>query len=190
MAARCRPQQGPVRAGRRLHRVSGARRSSLESPVGSVPRRRGGSRLVHAVASTRPSGGAGGPACGHSLLHHVPARPGRPARGAQTGVARTRPAGPLACVGPVLAPHASSPYINGSMAFEVRRRSAVLSSALAPDWVARIRAGDEAAFVLSRREGLSYREVALRMTISPKTVGVHIGRALAVLRKAMALAGK
>ena len=47
-----------------------------------------------------------------------------------------------------------------------------------------------AAFVLSRREGLSYREVALRMTISPKTVGVHIGRALAVLRKAMASAGK
>src|SRR2546428_4014370 len=47
-----------------------------------------------------------------------------------------------------------------------------------------------AAFVLSRREGLSYREVALRMTISPKTVGVHIGRALAALRKAMASAGK
>ena len=42
-----------------------------------------------------------------------------------------------------------------------------------------------AAFVLSRREGLSYHEVALRMAISPKTVGVHIGRALAVLRKAM-----
>jgi RNA polymerase sigma-70 factor (ECF subfamily) len=41
------------------------------------------------------------------------------------------------------------------------------------------------AFVLSRREGLSYDEIALRMGISPKTVGVHIGRSLAVLRKAM-----
>ncbi len=39
-----------------------------------------------------------------------------------------------------------------------------------------------AAFVLSRREGLSYHEVAARMAISPKTVGVHIGRALATLR--------
>ena len=39
-----------------------------------------------------------------------------------------------------------------------------------------------AAFVLSRGEGLSYHEVAARMAISPKTVGVHIGRALAVLR--------
>jgi len=39
-----------------------------------------------------------------------------------------------------------------------------------------------AAFVLSRRDGLSYREVASRMAISPKTVGVHIGRALAALR--------
>lgn len=41
------------------------------------------------------------------------------------------------------------------------------------------------AFVLSRGEGLSYDEVALRMGISPKTVGVHIGRSLAALRKAM-----
>ena len=39
-----------------------------------------------------------------------------------------------------------------------------------------------AAFVLSRREGLSYQQVAARMAISPKTVGVHIGRALAALR--------
>ena len=39
-----------------------------------------------------------------------------------------------------------------------------------------------AAFVLSRQEGLSYHEVAARMAISPKTVGVHIGRALATLR--------
>jgi RNA polymerase sigma-70 factor (ECF subfamily) len=42
-----------------------------------------------------------------------------------------------------------------------------------------------AAFVLSRREGLSYLEVAARMAISPKTVGVHIGRALAVLRRVL-----
>src|SRR2546423_9104270 len=44
-----------------------------------------------------------------------------------------------------------------------------------------------AAFVLSRREGLSYHEVAARMAISPKTVGVHIGRALATLRKSLLL---
>ena len=42
-----------------------------------------------------------------------------------------------------------------------------------------------AAFVLSRRDGLSYREVASRMDISPKTVGVHIGRALAALRETL-----
>jgi RNA polymerase sigma-70 factor (ECF subfamily) len=41
------------------------------------------------------------------------------------------------------------------------------------------------AFVLSRGEGLSYTEVALRMGISPKTVGVHIGKSLAVMRNAM-----
>jgi len=41
------------------------------------------------------------------------------------------------------------------------------------------------AFVLSRREGLSYTEVASRMAISPKTIGVHISRALTVLRKAL-----
>jgi RNA polymerase sigma-70 factor (ECF subfamily) len=39
------------------------------------------------------------------------------------------------------------------------------------------------AFVLSRGEGLSYAEVAMQMRISHKTVGVHIGRALAFLRK-------
>jgi RNA polymerase sigma-70 factor (ECF subfamily) len=39
-----------------------------------------------------------------------------------------------------------------------------------------------AAFVLSRLEGLSYHEVAAHMAISPKTVGVHIGRALTTLR--------
>ncbi len=39
------------------------------------------------------------------------------------------------------------------------------------------------AFVLNRGEGLSYNEVAVRMDISPKTVGVHIGKALALLRK-------
>jgi RNA polymerase sigma-70 factor (family 1) len=41
------------------------------------------------------------------------------------------------------------------------------------------------AFVLSRDEGLSYDEVAFRMGISVKTVGVHISRALAALRKAI-----
>ena len=42
-----------------------------------------------------------------------------------------------------------------------------------------------AAFLLSRGEGLSYHQVAARMAISPKTVGVHIGRALAVLRNTL-----
>ena len=42
-----------------------------------------------------------------------------------------------------------------------------------------------AAFVLSRREGLSYQQVAARMAISPKTVGVHIARALAALRNTL-----
>ncbi len=42
-----------------------------------------------------------------------------------------------------------------------------------------------AAFVLSRHEGLSYAEVASRMAISQKTIGVHIGRALTMLRKAL-----
>ncbi len=41
------------------------------------------------------------------------------------------------------------------------------------------------AFVLSRHEGLSYAEAASRMAISPKTIGVHISRALTVLRKAL-----
>jgi RNA polymerase sigma-70 factor, ECF subfamily len=43
------------------------------------------------------------------------------------------------------------------------------------------------AFLLRRGEGLSYDEVAFRMGISHKTVGVHIGRALAALRKAVLL---
>jgi len=42
-----------------------------------------------------------------------------------------------------------------------------------------------AVFLLSRRDGLSYGEVASRMSISPKTVGVHIARALSVLRRVL-----
>ena len=60
---------------------------------------------------------------------------------------------------------------------ELRRRLERALTALPPR--------TRAAFVLSRREGLSYAEVALRMAISPKTIGVHISRALTVLRKAL-----
>jgi RNA polymerase sigma-19 factor, ECF subfamily len=60
---------------------------------------------------------------------------------------------------------------------ELRRRLERALTALPPR--------SRAAFVLSRREGLSYDEVALRMAISPKTVGVHIGRALTILRKTL-----
>jgi len=38
------------------------------------------------------------------------------------------------------------------------------------------------AFLLTRREGLSYREVGERMGISPKTVEVQVGKALKLLR--------
>ena len=60
---------------------------------------------------------------------------------------------------------------------ELRRRLERAYNALPPR--------TRAAFVLSRREGLSYAEVASRMAISPKTIGVHISRALTVLRKAL-----
>ena len=60
---------------------------------------------------------------------------------------------------------------------ELRRRVVRAIAALPPR--------TRAAFVLSRGEGLSYREVASHMGISPKTVGVHIGRALGFLRKAL-----
>ena len=60
---------------------------------------------------------------------------------------------------------------------ELRRRLERALTALPPR--------TRAAFVLSRGEGLSYAEVASRMAISPKTIGVHISRALSVLRKAL-----
>src|SRR2546426_9831663 len=60
---------------------------------------------------------------------------------------------------------------------ELRQRLERALSALPPR--------TRAAFVLSRNEGLSYAEVASRMAISPKTIGVHISRALTVLRKAL-----
>jgi RNA polymerase sigma-70 factor (ECF subfamily) len=41
------------------------------------------------------------------------------------------------------------------------------------------------AFLLSRRDGLPYDQIALRMGISIKTVGVHIGKSLTVLRKVL-----
>lgn len=39
------------------------------------------------------------------------------------------------------------------------------------------------AFILSRDQGMKYDQIALRMGISIKTVGVHIGNSLAALRK-------
>ena len=60
---------------------------------------------------------------------------------------------------------------------ELRRRLERAIAALPPR--------TRAAFVLSRDEGLSYDEVASRMAISPKTVGVHIARALTALRRAV-----
>ncbi len=62
-------------------------------------------------------------------------------------------------------------------AAELRQRLERALSALPPR--------TRTAFVLSRHEGLSYAEAASRMAISPKTIGVHISRALTVLRKAL-----
>ena len=62
-------------------------------------------------------------------------------------------------------------------AWELRRRLERAIAALPPR--------TREAFVLSRSEGLSYDEVALRMRISPKTVGVHVSRALAALRRVL-----
>jgi len=41
------------------------------------------------------------------------------------------------------------------------------------------------AFILNRFGGMTYREVALRLRISPKTVEKHIARAIAVCRAAL-----
>lgn len=41
------------------------------------------------------------------------------------------------------------------------------------------------AFVLHRRHGLSYEEIAQVMQISPRTVEVHVGKALKYLREAI-----
>lgn len=41
------------------------------------------------------------------------------------------------------------------------------------------------AFLLSREEGLSYKDIADRMQISPKTVEVQMGKALKLLRVAL-----
>jgi RNA polymerase sigma-70 factor, ECF subfamily len=74
---------------------------------------------------------------------------------------------------------AATPTDSEFEAEELRRRLERALNALPPR--------TRAAFVLSRREGLSYAEVASRMAISPKTIGVHISRALTVLRKALLL---
>jgi RNA polymerase sigma-70 factor (ECF subfamily) len=89
---------------------------------------------------------------------------------------RSRAAPLLAVEGAARAPAATEAEVEAE---ELRRR---LERALE-----RLPPRTREAFVLSRGEGLSYDEVALRMGISPKTVGVHIGKSLALLRKAMLL---
>ena len=84
--------------------------------------------------------------------------------------------------GPLLAlDHAARAGVGGAdeefEAWELRRRFERAIAALPPR--------TREAFVLSRSEGLSYDEVALRMRISPKTVGVHVSRALAALRRVL-----
>jgi RNA polymerase sigma-70 factor (ECF subfamily) len=86
------------------------------------------------------------------------------------------------CAAPLLAfegagPAAATPADAEFEAEELRRRLQRALAALPPR--------TRAAFMLSRGQGLSYREVASHMAISPKTIGVHISRALTVLRKAL-----
>ena len=79
----------------------------------------------------------------------------------------------------VLEAHHRQPHAESSFdADALRHRFARAVAALPP----RMRE----AFILSRREGLSYDEIALRMGISVKTVGVHIGQSLTALRKVIA----
>jgi len=52
--------------------------------------------------------------------------------------------------------------------------------------IARLPARQKTAFLLQRRHGLSYREIAAVMDITPKTVENHIGRALQFLRSELA----
>jgi RNA polymerase sigma-70 factor (ECF subfamily) len=52
--------------------------------------------------------------------------------------------------------------------------------------IARLPTRQKTAFLLQRRHGLSYREIAAVMDITPKTVENHIGRALQFLREELA----
>ena len=110
------------------------------------------------------------------LQHYLYAAVSRGALSHYRRVAVRRRAAPLLMLeaaGQAVAPPADEEF----EAEELRRRLDRSIAALPPR--------TRAAFVLSRGRGLSYGEVASQMGISPKTVGVHIGRALGILRKAL-----
>jgi RNA polymerase sigma-70 factor (ECF subfamily) len=112
----------------------------------------------------------------HNLEHYLYAAVRRRAMSQFRGAAVRRRAAPLLALegaGGAFAPPPDAEF----EARELRRRVERALGALPPR--------TRTAFVLSRGEGLSYAEVASRMAISPKTIGVHISRALTVLRKAL-----
>jgi RNA polymerase sigma-70 factor (ECF subfamily) len=77
--------------------------------------------------------------------------------------------------------HPSEPFLGPDARVQRADFSAALARAVA-DLPPRCRE----AFVLTREHGMTYAEAATTMGISPRTVMVQIGRALAALRKSLA----